>query len=80
MFSQALFQWLSKLAKTTASRHQAVASSMAPAPKATVPMVVPASFLKWMMRASIGKAVMHMEAPRNSIPSISAVFLGKSSV
>ena len=37
---------LSKLASTTARRIQAVASSMAPAPMATVPMVVPARPLK----------------------------------
>ena len=55
-----------------------MASSMAPAPSATVPMVVPVSFLKWMIRASIGKAVMHMEAPRKSIASGRRVRAGKS--
>ena len=33
---------------------------MAPAPNATVPMVVCARPLKWMIRASIGNAVMHV--------------------
>ena len=31
------------------------------------PMVVPESFLKWMMRASTGNAVMHIDAPKKSI-------------
>ena len=80
MFQSAWVQLLSKLASTTASRHQAIASSIAPAPSATVPIVVPDSFLKWMIRASIGNAVMHIEAPTNSIASISEVRFGNSSV
>ncbi len=80
MFTSAWLMSRSKLASTTASRHHAVASSMAPAPIATVPIVVPASFLKWMIRASIGNAVMHIEAPRKSIASVSVVRFGKSSV
>ena len=80
MFSQAWLQLSSKLASTTARRHHAVASSSAPAPSATVPIVVPESFLKWMIRASIGNAVMHMDAPRKSMASTSEVFFGNSSV
>ena len=70
----ALFHCLSKLASTMASRHHAAASSIAPAPIATVPMVVPLSFLKWMILASIGNAVMHIEAPRNTHASKRLVF------
>ena len=69
MFITAWLEFFSKLAITTARRHHAVASSIAPAPSATVPMVVPASFL-----------VMHMDAPRKSIASAREVVLGKRAV
>ena len=69
---------LSKLAKTMANKHQATASSIAPAPIATVPINVPWSPLKWMIRASMGKAVMHIEAPRNSIASVAVVRSGNN--
>ncbi len=58
-----------KLPRTTASRHHAAASSNAPAAKASVPSDVPANPRSTMMRASIGNAVMHIDAPRNSTAS-----------
>ena len=54
-----------KVASTTASTHQAAASSMAPAASARVPSGVPESPRSEMIRASIGKAVMAIAAPRN---------------
>jgi hypothetical protein len=45
MFCHAWDQSRSTLARTTASRHHAVASSIAPAPMAIVPIDVPESFL-----------------------------------
>ena len=77
MFTSAWLQSPSRLASTTASRHHAAASLIAPAPSDTVPMVVPVSFLNWMMRASIGKAVMHIEAPRNITAELSDVLARK---
>ena len=61
-----------------ASRHQAAASPMAPAPSDTVPIVVPDSLLWWMSRARTGRAVTHIEAPRNNIASMAEVRAGKS--
>ena len=58
-----------KLASTTASTHQATASSMQPAARASVPSAVPVSPRSWMMRASIGNAVIDIAAPRKSIAS-----------
>jgi hypothetical protein len=55
-----------KLATTTARTHQAAASSMHPAASASVPSAVPVSPRSWMIRASIGNAVMARAAPRNS--------------
>ena len=59
-----------KLASTTARMHQAAASSTAPAVSARVPSGVPAMPRSWMIRASMGKAVMEMAAPRNSPASL----------
>ena len=56
-----------KLARTIASTHQAPASSMAPADRDSEPIGVPLSPRSWMIRASMGKAVMEMAAPMNSM-------------
>ena len=40
-------------------------------------MAVPVSFLNWRIRASTGKAVMHIDAPRNIVPAVNEVFSGK---
>ena len=62
-------QSLWKLPSTTASRHHAAASSNAPAANASVPSDVPASPRSTMIRASMGNAVMHIEAPRYNTAS-----------
>lgn len=54
--------------------HHADASSNAPAVNAKVPKGLVARPRSWMMRASIGKAVIAIAAPRNSDASISLAF------
>ena len=56
-----------KLARTMARMIQAPASPMAPADRDRVPSGVPDSPRSWMMRASMGKAVMEMAAPMNNM-------------
>ncbi len=56
-----------KVARTTASTHHEAASSNAPAVSDRVPSAVSARPRSLMMRASIGKAVSAMQAPRNSV-------------
>ena len=75
--SHAPVQLPPKLASTTARMHQAAASSTAPAVSARVPSEVPAMPRSWMMRASIGKAVMAMAAPRKSEASSSLALAEK---
>src|SRR6187397_2859577 len=65
--SQAMPAPAPRLASTTATTHHATASPMAAADKACVAMMVPDSPRSWMMRASTGKAVMAIAAPRNSV-------------
>ena len=55
-----------KLLSAHARMTQAAASSTAPAVSANVPTVVPAMPRSEMMRASTGKAVIDIAAPRNS--------------
>ncbi len=49
--------------------HHAAASSSAPAARANAPNAVPVKPRSTMILASMGNAVMHIEAPRNSIAS-----------
>ena len=56
-----------KLASTTASTHQAIASPIAAADSDSVPISDSLRPRSWMMRASTGNAVMAMAAPRNSV-------------
>ena len=56
-----------KVASTIASTHQEAASSNAPAVSDSVPSDVLARPRSLMIRASIGKAVSAMQAPRNSV-------------
>ena len=58
-----------KLASTIAINIQAAASSIAPAESDRVPIGVPDSPRSWMIRASMGKAVIAMAAPMNSVAS-----------
>ncbi len=67
--SHACAQLPPKLASTIARMHQAAASSIAPAVSARVPSGVPVSPRSWMMRASIGNAVIAIAAPRNNATS-----------
>ena len=67
--SHACSQLPPKLASTIARMHQAAASSIAPAVSASVPSGVPARPRSWMIRASIGNAVIAMAAPRNRATS-----------
>ena len=55
-----------KLATTIAKISQAATSPIAPAASASVPIAVPVRPRSLRMRASIGKAVIDSEAPRNS--------------
>ena len=65
------------MASTVAKMHQDSASSVAPHAKASVPNGVPESRCSKMIRASIGNAVVAMDAPRNIIAMMSVTLFSK---